>query len=108
MDVWFESAIQRENYAIMRIQNAIHEVTGLRFHQYTTKSRKREFFFARMLFVYHARKLKMSLTQIAKYVHRDHSSILHFLKKYEDDFNFNYQFRQLALQVNQLLNPKSK
>ena len=61
MDVWFESKIQRENQQVMRIQNAIHEVTGLRFNQYVTKSRKREHFFARMLFVYHCRKLKMTL-----------------------------------------------
>ena len=104
MDVWFESNIRRENRAVLRIQNAIHEVTGLRLNQYATKSRKRDCFYARMLFVYHCRRLKMTLTQIAKYVHRDHSSMLHFLRKYEDDFNFNPQFRELAEKVNQLLN----
>lgn len=104
MDVWFESNIRRENRAVLRIQNAIHEVTGLRLNQYATKSRKRDCFYARMLFVYHCRRLKMTLTQIAKRVHRDHSSMLHFLRKYEDDFNFNPQFRELAEKVNQLLN----
>jgi len=110
MDVWFESKIQRENQQVMRIQNAIHEVTGLRFNQYVTKSRKREHFFARMLFVYHCRKLKMTLTQIAKYIHRDHSSMLHFLRKYDDDFTYNPQFRGQAEKVNQLLNlyPKNQ
>lgn len=105
MDVWFESNIRRENQAVMRIQNAIHEATGLRFNQYTTKCRKREHFFARMLFVYHCRQLKMTLTQIAKHVHRDHSSMLHFLRKYDDDYKFSPQFRELADKVNQLLNP---
>lgn len=104
MDVWFESKIQRDNKNVLRIQNAIHEVTGLRFNQYTTKCRKREHFFARMLFVYHCRKLKMTLTQIAKHIHRDHSSMLHFLRKYDDDFNYNPQFHELAEKVNQLLN----
>ncbi len=44
-DVLFESNIiilNDEYKAVMRIQNAIHEVTGLRFNQYITKSRKRE------------------------------------------------------------------
>ena len=104
LDVWFESNIKRENQAVLRIQNAIHEVTGLRLNQYATKSRKRDSFYARMLFVYHCRRLKMTLTQIAKHVHRDHSSMLHFLRKYDDDFKFNPQFRELAEKVNQLLN----
>ncbi len=105
MDVWFESKIRRENQAVLRIQNAIHEVTGLRFNQYTTKSRKRGYFFARVLFVYHCRQLKMTLTQIAKHIHRDHSSMLHFLRKYREDYDYNPQFRELADKVNQLLNP---
>ena len=105
MDVWFESTIRRENRAVLRIQNAIHEVTGLRLNQYATKSRKRDCFYARMLFVYHCRRLKMTLTQIAKHVHRDHSSMLHFLRKYDDDFNYNPQFRELAEKLNQILNP---
>lgn len=107
MDVWFESDIRRENQAVLRIQNAIHEVTGLRFNQYTTKCRKREHFFARMLFVYHCRQLKMTLTQIAKHVHRDHSSMLHFLRKYDDDFKYNPQFREMATKINELINCKS-
>ncbi len=105
MDVWFESKIRRENQAVLRIQNAIHEVTGLRFNQYTTKSRKRDYFFARVLFVYHCRQLKMTLTQIAKHIHRDHSTMLHFLRKYREDYDYNPQFRELADKVNQLLNP---
>lgn len=107
MDVWFESNIRRENRAVLRIQNAIHEVTGLRLNQYATKSRKRDCFYARMLFVYHCRRLKMTLTQIAKRVHRDHSSMLHLLNKYEDDFRYNPQFRDMATRVNNILNTTS-
>lgn len=107
-DVWFESNVRRENKEVMRIQNAIHEVTGMRFGEYITKSRKRDGFYSRMIFVYHCRKAKMKLTQIAKFVHRDHSSMLHLLNKYEDDFRFNPQFRELATRVNDILNKTSK
>ena len=106
-DVLFESNIiilNDEYKAILRIQNAIHEVTGLRFNQYITKSRKRDGVFARMIFVYHCRKRKMKLTQIAKYVRRDHSSMLHLLRKYDDDFKYNPQFRDMATRVNNILN----
>lgn len=107
-DVWFESNVRRDNAIVMRIQNAIHEVTGLQFNEYITKSRKRDGFFARMLFVYHCRCQKMKLTQIAKYVHRDHSSMLHLLHKYEDDFNHTPQFRDMAIRVNNILNITTK
>lgn len=106
-DILYESNVivrTKDDEAILRIQNAIHEVTGLRFNQYITKSRKRDGVFARMIFVYHCRKRKMKLIQIAKYVHRDHSSMLHLLKKYEDDFKYNPQFRELATRVNNILN----
>lgn len=106
-DVWFESNVRRENKEVMRIQNAIHEVTRMRFGEYITKSRKRDGFYSRMIFVYHCRKAKMKLTQIAKFVHRDHSSMLHLLNKYEDDFRFNPQFRELATRVNDILNKTS-
>ena len=107
-DIWFESNIVRDNAKVMRIQNAIHEVTGLKFSDYITKSRKRDGFYARMIFVYHCRAMKMKLTKIAKYVHRDHSSMLHLLRKYEDDFRFNGQFRELATRVNNIINIPTK
>lgn len=106
-DILYESNVivrTKDDEAILRIQNAIHEVTGLRFNQYITKSRKRDGVFARMIFVYHCRKRKMKLIQIAKYVHRDHSSMLHLLKKYDDDFKYNPQFREMATRVNNILN----
>lgn len=106
-DILYESNVivrTKDDEAILRIQNAIHKVTGLRFNQYITKSRKRDGVFARMIFVYHCRKRKMKLIQIAKYVHRDHSSMLHLLKKYDDDFKYNPQFREMATRVNNILN----
>lgn len=107
-DIWFESNVQKDNKQVMRIQNAIHEVTGMRFNEYITKSRKRDGCFARMLFVYHCRQMRMKLTRIAQYVHRDHSSMLHLLNKYDDDFKYNSHFRDLAVRVNELLKGTSK
>ena len=103
-DIWFETAFARDNRNVMRIQNAIHEVTGMKFSDYIGKSRKRDGFYARMIFVHHCRAMKMKLKKIAQYVHRDHSSMLHILKKYGDDMRFNPQFRELATKVNDILN----
>lgn len=103
-DVWFESNIVSLEKMVLRIQNAVHEATGMKFNEYTTKSRKRDGFFARMLFVYHCRRNRMKLVEIAKYVHRDHSSMLHLLKKYDDEKKFNPNFRVLAEKVESILN----
>jgi hypothetical protein len=103
-DVWFESRIVRNQRVVLKIQNAIHEVTGMKFNEYITKSRKRDGFFARMLFVYHCRQERMKLTTIAQYVHRDHTSMLYLLKKYEDETKYNPTFRELAQKVDNILN----
>ncbi len=103
-DIWFESKFVRNQYSVLKIQNAIHEVTGMKFSEYITKSRKRDGFFARMIFVYHCRQERMKLTNIAKYVHRDHSSMLYLLKKYEDEMKYNPMFRELAQKVDKILN----
>jgi chromosomal replication initiation ATPase DnaA len=103
-DIWFESRIVRNQRVVLKIQNAIHEVTGMKFNEYITKSRKRDGFFARMLFVYHCRQERMKLTNIAQYVHRDHTSMLYLLKKYEDETKYNPTFRELAQKVDNILN----
>lgn len=101
--VLFASNIIRNQGIVLKIENAIHEVTGLRLNQYNTKSRKRDGFFARMLFVHHCRREKMKLVDIAKYIRRDHSSMLHFLNKYDDEVRFNDLFRDMAESVNNIL-----
>lgn len=107
-DFLFESNVRSDNTAVMRIQNAIHEVTGMQFNEYTTKSRRCGGVFARMLFTYHCRKLNMTLTQIAGCIHRDHTSVLYFLRRYEDDFRYNPRFRDMATRVNDILNKPSE
>lgn len=106
--ILFESNIVRNQGVVLKIEAAIHEVMGLRLSQYKTKSRKRDCFFARMLFVYHCRREKMKLTDIAKYVYRDHSSMFHFLNKYNDEVRFNPFFRSLAERVNDILKVEIK
>lgn len=103
-DVWFESNVVKSHSCVMEIQNAIHEVTGLRFQEYTTKSRKRNVFFARMLFVYHCRRNRLKLVEIAKYVNRDHTSMLHLLNKYNDEVRYNPNFRVMAQKIDNILN----
>lgn len=102
-DIWFESNIVNLHMEIIKIQDAIHEVTGLQFKEYTAKSRSRRLFYGRMLFAHHCRRLKMTLTGIAKLINRDHSSMVYVLNKYKDEFQYNAEFRKMAEKVNDLL-----
>ena len=105
--VLFESGIVRNRGIILRIENAIHEVTGLTLREYSERSRKRDAFFARMLFVYHCRREKMKLVDIARYVNRDQSSMLHVLNKYNDEVKYNPFFRDIANRVSLLINKQT-
>jgi len=107
MDVWFESNVEQTENITKRIQNTIHEVTGLKFEEYTTKSRKRDTFFARMIFAYHCRNHRMTLMGIAKYINRDHAAIVHYLRRYDDEVKYNPNFRNLAEKVDEILYTKA-
>lgn len=49
----------------------------------------------------------MRLARISKFVNRDHTTMLHYLNKYEDDVKFNKEFRELAAKVAQKLEENS-
>ena len=101
--VMFESSMVRNRGIVLRVEGAIHEVTGLMLSQYSAKGRKRDGFFARMLFVHHCRQQKMKLSDIARFVNRDRSSMLHLLNKYNDEVRYNAFFGDMADRVNNIL-----
>lgn len=103
MIVYFATNMKIHNKQVMRIQNAIHEATGMAFEQYTTKSRKREVFYARMIFAHHCKALKMSLSKIASIINRDRSTMRYLFSKYQDEMRFNPDFRKMAQKVDELL-----
>lgn len=103
MPILFETNVLSTQDIVLKIQGAIHETTGLKLSQYSTKSRRRESFYARMLFVHHCKRERMMLPDIAKYINRSYSAINHFLNKYNDEVKFNSEFRVLSEQVNRLL-----
>lgn len=103
--ILYETAIINRDFSIMLLQNAIHEVTGLKFREYDNDSRKRDCVFARMIFIYHCRKSnKMKLSEISEYIHRTHSAILHLLEVYSDEYKYNKNFRVIADKVDDILN----
>lgn len=85
------------------VEDAVSQVTGLSLKQFSEKSRCRERCYARMIFVYHCRRLKMRLVQISRFVRRDHTTMLHYLHKYNDEMEYNKEFCELATKCAQII-----
>lgn len=106
--VLFESQVVMRDMYVMLVRDAIHEATGLLFNDYDNDSRKQDLVFARMLFAHQCRRNNMRLVDIANYIHRGHSAILHLLNAYEDEYKYNVEFRDIADKVNEILTRQEK
>ena len=87
----------------LRIQQAIHEVTGFMLPDYQAKTRKEDLVFARMIFSWHAKRSGLSPDDIAGILHKNRSMIYHYFNHFPDECRFNPNFRQMAAAVDQLL-----
>lgn len=101
--IYFESDVYKGDQMVVRISEAIHEVTGLSLSDISTKSRRRDVVDARMIFVHHCRNRKMTLNKIAEHIGRTHGTVIHMLAEYDNDIRFNPRFRGIALKVNKIL-----
>jgi hypothetical protein len=102
MEILFESNIAREHDFVEKVQNAIHEATGMTFEYYSTKRRFRDGFFARVIFAYHCHK--NSIYNPIRYFGRDRTLIYHYLNTYEWELRHNPKFRKMARRVEEILN----
>ena len=107
MDIWYEVPFIEKQKIVSNIKTAIYETTRLSFKDYATKSRKRDVFFARMLFAKQCSNV-MKPTEVAKLISRDRTTVLHLLKVYDNETRYNPYFRQLATSVDERLNLKTK
>jgi phenolic acid decarboxylase len=105
MTVLFESVIAREHEVVTKIQDAIYEVTGMSFDDYSIKGRYRDRFFARVVFAHHCH---MNNIDVIRYINRDRTVIYHYLKTYRNEMKVNSEFRDMATRVADILNPKNE
>lgn len=69
---------------------------GLNF---TKKTNRREYLYPRMIVAYHLRMMGWRLYDIAFILNRDRTTISYYLKKYDDEYRFNEDFRNLADEI---------
>ena len=85
---------------------AIHRATGLTREQITSRSRKIELVYARMIVVHYLDTSGMKTKDIAKCVNRDRSTIVYTSGKYKDEYRYNRIFRDMADRVKEWLDEK--
>ena len=68
------------------------------------RCRKRELVFARMTIANFLREYTpLSTTEIGALISRDHSTVIHHIKTYKDEFRFNKDFRNFAESIKEEL-----
>lgn len=88
---------------IKKIEQAIERVTGLRLEDYSTGSRTRDVFDARVIFVHECTKLGMTVTAISKIVNRSRSTVMYAQSVYENNVKYDPDFREIAEEVERIL-----
>lgn len=88
--------IYEESPAFMDLKQAITNITGVSFFDIVGESRLRKHVFARMIFAYFCRKEKATIVQIAKEMKHNHSTVIYYLRKFEDDYKYNPDFKRLV------------
>lgn len=102
--VMYESAILKNMIKTEKIKEAIFDVLGFRFEQYTTNSRERHFFYARMIFINYCREVQdITLEEIGIMLNRDHSTVLHGIKQFKNEIQYNMEFREDCRKINEIL-----
>ena len=101
--VLFASSVIRCQDIVLRVTSAIHEVTGLRLADYSASGRRRDGFFARMMFAHHCWLENMTRSDIGRLINRERTSVTRVLNDYDKEFKYNAFFRGMAKRVDEIL-----
>lgn len=111
MTIFYETRMEEDrrinnriDETIFKVESAIHEVMGLSRIEYSGPSKKREFYFARLIFTWQCYQDGIKNRNfIGKCLNKDHATPLRALKKYPDEFKFNSEFRAIAERISAIL-----
>lgn len=89
---------------ITEISNAIECVFGFSYSKFTSKSRERNYYYARLIFFGLCRKHGYSLDLIAMLLNRDHTTAFRLNQNFDDELKFNQDFKALNEKVLDVFN----
>ena len=83
-----------------QVRNKIADMCGVEFALNLTKPvRTQKLFYARMVVAYHLRMQGWIYEDIAYILNRNHSTIVYYIKKYNDEYQYNEEFRNFAEEI---------
>lgn len=88
-----KAIIYEEIPAFQHIKQAIAEGMGVAFYDIVGESREQKHVFARMIFAQLCREEGATVVRIAKEMKRNHATIIYYLKKFPDDYQYTPEFR---------------
>ena len=98
-----KTIIYQEVPAFADIKQAIADVTGVSFVDIVGSNRERRHVYARMIFAYYCRATGATVVSIAEEMKHNHSTVTYYLRKFNDDNQYNPEFRELVKQVESTL-----
>lgn len=105
--ILYESTVVAKQNILENIKEAICEVIGVGFEQYTKPSRLQELHFARLIFTYQAQKHGcLDIQGVANALHRSDSNARKYPYKYAREYAVNKEFREMANKVELFLKNK--
>jgi chromosomal replication initiation ATPase DnaA len=85
------------------LKRAVRHVTGITFGQMAGRSRKLDFVYARMIFAHGLRKHGYSYPRIGRMLGRNHATVCHAIRQYENELALNPRFRKTAERVESII-----
>lgn len=86
------------------VKQIIERIMGVTFAEICGRRRERLIVYARQIYAHHAREAGASLTEIGKEMAHNHTSVLYYLHKYEDDYTYTREFRKYAKEIEAQIN----
>jgi hypothetical protein len=83
----------------IELKQAISEVIGVSFYEIANDSRERNHVYARMIYAHFCKEQGATITDISAEIRHNHSTVIYYLRKFEDDRKFNPKFREIANRV---------
>jgi hypothetical protein len=91
-----KTIIYENEPVFVELKQAISEVMGVSFYEIVNGSSKRNNVYARMIYAYFCKEAGATVTEIASEIRRNHSTVIYYLRKFEDEKNFNPKFREIV------------
>jgi hypothetical protein len=96
--------IYQKKPELIELKNTIEEIMGISFYIIAAQKRDRIHVYARMMYAHFARLEGITIEKLATEMKRNHSTIIYYLRKFEDENKFNAEFRELMQKIMNKLN----